>query len=68
MGSAGRGASSIVAAQFLHRFVKENVAWAHIDIAGVTYSKKGGKYSPSGATGWGVMTLNRLVHDTLEKA
>ena len=68
MGSAGRGASSIVAAQFLHRFVKENVAWAHIDIAGVTYSKKGGKYSPSGATGWGVMTLNRLVHDTMEKA
>ena len=66
MGKVGRSGGSIVAAQFLQRFVKENTPWAHLDIAGVTYSKKGGDYSPSGATGWGVMTLNRLVKDMME--
>jgi len=66
MGKVGRSGGSIVAAQFLQRFVKENTPWAHLDIAGVTYSKKGGDYSPSGATGWGVMTLNRLVRDMME--
>lgn len=66
MGTAGRNAGSVVAAQFLQRFVKHNTPWAHLDIAGVTHSKKGGDYSPSGATGWGVMTLNRLVRDMME--
>ena len=66
MGKVGRSGGSIVAAQFLQRFVKENTPWAHLDIAGVTYSKKGADYSPSGATGWGVMTLNRLVKDMME--
>ena len=42
MGKVGRSGGSIVAAQFLQRFVKENTPWAHLDIAGVTYSKKGG--------------------------
>ena len=67
MSSAGRSAGAIVAAQFLKRFIKNDTIWAHLDIAGVTYSKKGGKYSPPGATGWGVLTLNRLVHDLMEK-
>ena len=67
MGKSGRNAGSVVAAQFLQRFVKDYTPWAHLDIAGVTYSKKGGQYSPSGATGWGVMTLNRLVKDIMEK-
>ncbi len=66
MGNAGRNASSIVAAQFLQRFIKKGTRWAHLDIAGVTYSKKGGEYSPPGATGWGVLTLNRLVRDMME--
>ena len=67
MGKSGRNAGSVVAAQFLQRFVKDDTPWAHLDIAGVTYSKKGGEYSPSGATGWGVMTLNRLIKDMIEK-
>ena len=67
MGKSGRNAGSVVAAQFLQRFVKDDIPWAHFDIAGVTYSKKGGEYSPSGATGWGVMTLNRLIKDMMEK-
>ena len=34
-----RGAGSITTAQFLKRFVG-NTSWAHLDIAGVTWSKK----------------------------
>ncbi len=63
----GRAAGSITAAQFLKRFVKDDMPWVHLDIAGVTYAKKEGRYSPSGASGWGVMTLNRLVRDIMEK-
>lgn len=63
----GRPAGSITAAEFLHRFVKEDVPWIHLDIAGVA-SQKGGTdvFAPKGATGWGVRTLNRLVRDKFE--
>ena len=37
--TGARGAGSITAAQFLQRFVGD-VAWAHLDIAGTTWSKK----------------------------
>ncbi len=57
----GRDAGSITAAQFLQRFVKEGQAWVHLDIAGVTLGKSDQVLAPKGATGWGVMTLNRLV-------
>jgi leucyl aminopeptidase len=36
---SGRGAGSIIGAQFLQRFVN-NVPWAHLDIAGVAWTKK----------------------------
>jgi leucyl aminopeptidase len=54
---------SIVAAQFLKRFVQDGVAWAHLDIAGMAW--KPGPFedplSPLWATGYGVRLLNRLV-------
>ncbi len=61
-----RGAGSITAAQFLQRFVN-NVPWAHLDIAGVTWSSKGKAIAPKGATGFGVRLLDRLVADHYEK-
>ncbi|MEM8801559.1 MAG: leucyl aminopeptidase, partial [Pseudomonadota bacterium] len=64
----GRPAGSVTAAEFLHRFVKEDVPWIHIDIAGVAWSSGGTKLSPKGATGWGVLALNRLVADRFEVA
>ena len=64
--SAGRAAGSITAAQFLGRFVKEETPWIHIDIAGVTLSKEALPVSPKGATGWGVMALDRLIRDKFE--
>ena len=62
----GRAGGSITAAQFLKRFVKDDCPWIHLDIAGVASVKSETTLAPTGATGWGVMALNRLVSDMLE--
>jgi leucyl aminopeptidase len=62
----GRDAGAITAAQFIQRFIKEDMPWIHLDIAGVAHTKTESKYAPSGATGWGVMSLNRLVSEKFE--
>ncbi|CUI02147.1 leucyl aminopeptidase [Leisingera aquaemixtae] len=62
----GRPAGSITAAQFLQRFIKDGMPWIHLDIAGVASVKTDTAYAPKGATGWGVMALNRLVADKFE--
>ena len=36
----GRYGGSITAAQFLQRFIQKGTPWAHLDIAGVTWSEK----------------------------
>jgi leucyl aminopeptidase len=64
--TGGRAAGSITAAEFLHRFVKDDVPWIHIDIAGVTLSSEGTDLAPKGATGWGVAALDRLVREKWE--
>jgi len=55
------GAGSITAAQFLQRFVINKTPWAHLDIAGMAFSKKAANLNPGGATGFGVRLLNNLV-------
>jgi leucyl aminopeptidase len=60
-----RAAGSITAAQFLQRFVND-VPWAHIDIAGMAWSKKDSPTVPKGATGYGVQLLNHLVQEYYE--
>ncbi len=60
-----RGAGSITAAQFLQRFV-DKTPWAHLDIAGVTWSKSDKDTVPKGGTGFGVRLLDRLVADHYE--
>lgn len=62
----GRPAGSITAAQFLQRFVKEETPWCHLDIAGTASVKSETALAPAGATGWGVMALNRLIADNFE--
>ncbi|RNF33136.1 leucyl aminopeptidase [Paracoccus methylarcula] len=64
--SGGRAAGTITAAQFLQRFIREDQPWAHIDIAGVTLPASAPGMAPKGASGWGVMTLDRLVRDKFE--
>ena len=61
----GRDAGSITAAQFLQRFVND-VPWAHLDIAGTTWSKKNKETVPKGGTGFGVRLLDRLVAEHYE--
>ena len=66
--SGGTQAGSIVAAQFLQRFVVEKTPWAHLDIAGVAWQDGEQKpLVPSWGVGWGVRLLNRLVMDHYEK-
>ena len=63
--SGGRAAGSVTAAQFLQRFVND-VPWAHLDIAGVAWSKKDAPTVPKGATAFGVRLLDRLVAEHYE--
>jgi leucyl aminopeptidase len=62
----GRNASSTAAAQFLRRYVQKDVKWAHLDIAGVTWSTKDAPTVPKGGTGFGVRLLDRFVADRFE--
>ena len=60
------GAGSTTAAQFLQRFILNKTPWAHLDIAGMAFSKYGGSLNSSGATGFGVRLLNQLIEDNYE--
>jgi leucyl aminopeptidase len=62
----GKGAGSITAAQFLGRFIKDGVKWAHLDIAGTVWADKAGPVWDKGATGFGVRLLDRFVADNFE--
>ena len=61
-----RAAGSITAAQFLKRFIQDGMPWIHLDISGTASVKEDTAYAPKGATGWGVMALDRLIADTVE--
>ena len=60
------GAGSTTAAQFLKRFIINKTPWAHLDIAGMAFSKYGGALNSGGATGFGVRLLNKLIEDDYE--
>tara|TARA_A100000164_G_scaffold187347_1_gene166227 strand:+ start:2103 stop:3560 length:1458 start_codon:yes stop_codon:yes gene_type:complete len=60
------GAGSTTAAQFLQRFILNKTPWAHLDIAGMAFSKYGGALNSAGATGYGVRLLNQLIEDNYE--
>lgn len=63
-GSAG---GSISAAQFLKRFVKDGVKWAHLDIAGVAWVEgEKAPTDPSWASGFGPRLLDRWIADNYE--
>ena len=60
-----REAGATAGAVFLQRLV-DDVPWAHIDIAGVAWSKRDLPLSPKGATGFGIRLLDRLIADHYE--
>lgn len=47
--SGGRGGGALTAGAFLKEFA--DFPWAHLDVAGTAYGKKGGAYTTRGATG-----------------
>ena len=53
------------AAQFIKN-LKKDMPWIHIDIAGTAHTKSESTFAPAGATGWGVMSLNRLINEKYE--
>jgi leucyl aminopeptidase len=55
-----RWGGAITAALFLAEFVSD-VRWAHIDIAGPAYLKKGNAYCEPGGSGFGVRLLTELL-------
>ncbi|MBI77830.1 MAG: leucyl aminopeptidase [Rhodospirillaceae bacterium] len=63
----GRDAGSITAAQILQRFINKDIAWAHLDIAGVTWAQSASATVPKGGTGFGVRLLNKLVEEHFEQ-
>jgi leucyl aminopeptidase len=65
--SGGRDAGSITGAQFLQRFVKKGLPWAHLDIAGVSWQGKGKSTPSKGPTAFGVRLLDRFVSDNFEE-
>jgi leucyl aminopeptidase len=61
-----REGGSITAAQFIGRFIKPGVKWAHLDVAGTVWATKPGATHDKGATGFGVRLLDRFVADNFE--
>ena len=54
----------LTAGLFLQEFVPDDVAWAHLDIAGPAFNDgKPHDYTPKGGTGASVRTLVQLVRD-----
>ncbi len=62
----GKGAGSSTAAAFLGRFIKDNVSWAHLDIAGMAWNEKDTPTIPKGGSGYGVRLLDEFVKANFE--
>ncbi|MBI1272608.1 MAG: leucyl aminopeptidase [Alphaproteobacteria bacterium] len=68
MQNIGAGkAGSIVAAQFIQRFIKKSVNWAHLDIAGMAWLKAARPTAAKGASAYGVRLLHEFVAARAEK-
>ena len=57
----GPYAGSTTAAEFLFKFIENDVVWAHLDIAGMAWEDNGKPLTPKGAVGFGVRTLHNFV-------
>ena len=63
----GRWGGACTAAAFLNRFIKKDVPWAHLDIAGTAMDAPKSELNTSWGSGWGVQLLDRFVADNFEK-
>jgi leucyl aminopeptidase len=56
-----REGGAMTAAAFLSHFVPDEVAWAHLDIAGTAWAESAETLGPKGGTGFGARLLARTV-------
>ena len=63
----GRWGGACTAAAFLKRFIKKDVPWAHLDIAGTAMDAPRNEINTSWGSGWGVQLLDRFVADNFER-
>jgi leucyl aminopeptidase len=63
----GRWGGSCTAAAFIQRFIKKDMAWAHLDIAGTAMDAPKSEINTSWGSGWGVQLLDRFIADNFEK-
>jgi leucyl aminopeptidase len=61
-----REGGALTAAAFLDHFVPEDIAWAHVDIAGPAWIESGNGLGPRGGTGFGARLLARTVELLIE--
>ncbi len=64
----GKWAGACTAAAFIERFIKKDMPWAHIDLAGTAMDAPRSEINTSWGSGWGVQLLDRFVADNYEKA
>ncbi|MCR5257965.1 MAG: leucyl aminopeptidase [Desulfovibrio sp.] len=64
--ASSREGGAITAALFLGHFVKKDVAWAHLDIAGVDWRDADSPLCPAGATGFAARTLLEFARGGVE--
>lgn len=61
--SEGRAAGSITAACFLEAFLPNKTPWAHLDIAGMDLFSQPKSLYTKGASGFGVLLLNKFLRN-----
>lgn len=61
LNSGGPGGGMITAGMFLREFVKSEIPWAHMDIAGVDFYEKAFDCYGKGATAFGVRTCLEFI-------
>lgn len=61
LNSAGRPGGCITGGLFIGEFVAKGIPWAHLDIGGTSTATKDSGHKVKGSTGFGTLTLIKLV-------
>jgi leucyl aminopeptidase len=67
IGTMGSYAGACTAAGFLENFIEGNARWAHLDLAGVAWTRSDRPTIPKGASGFGVRVLDSFIEGNYEE-